>query len=131
MRRNQSSSQSTHPAHESTAIGGEGNHPVLIRALEAHRGDQLGSRSSTPVIGSDPCATGTRTRLLRYSTSFLGEARREGVTASEVRAALGSGVRTRSWDGCLVVQDWFQGVELTLDPSGRFGLGVRRTDPGN
>ena len=126
MRSNESASP-IHPSANAnlSTSGDDGTHPVLKRALEAHRGDQstLG-RSITPSMG-------VRTPPLRYSEAFLGEARREGVTASEVRAALGSGRRTRSWDGCLLVQDWFQGVELTLDPSGRFGLGVRRTDSVN
>lgn len=99
------------------------DHPVLKRALEAHRGDQLDS-----IRGSqDRAPEGARSRLVRFSNGFLGDARRAGVTAPEVRAALGSGVRKRCWDGCLLVQDWFQGVELKLDPSGRFGLAVRRT----
>lgn len=110
---------------------GDHGHPVLDRALEAHRGDQRTFAAPLHASGVSSDTSGARIRLLRYSEGFLGDARRAGVTASEVRSALGSGVRTRSWDGCLLVQDWFQGVELTLDPSGRFGLGVRRTDLAN
>jgi hypothetical protein len=102
------------------------NHPVLKRALEAHRGDQVNSAGvSAPQVSLD--SPGACSRLVRFSKGFLGDARRAGLTAPEVRAALGSGVRERCWDGCLLVQDWFQGVELKLDPSGRFGLTVRRT----
>ena len=102
------------------------SHPVLRRALEAHRGDQVrpsGVDGGRGALSSE----GARSRLVRFSSGFLGDARRAGLTAPEVRAALGSGVRKRCWDGCLLVQDWFQGVELKLDPSGRFGLAVRRT----
>ena len=132
MRQTESTYPTQPSAHPETLSGAEkGAHPVLQRALEAHRGDELAHRRSSPSSRLAPGSGGARTRLVRYSTSFLGEARRAGVTALEVRAALGSGVRTRSWDGCLLVQDWFQGVGLKLDPSGRYGLGVWRTDTGN
>ena len=132
MRRTESDTTPHRSTKQPTAPeAGDDRHPVLKRALEAHRGDQASHRTFVQARGVDGDTTGARTRLLRYSEGFLGEARRHGVTASEVRSALGSGVRTRSWDGCLLVQDWFQGVELTLDPSGRFGLGVRRIDFSN
>ena len=132
MRRTESTRPTQPSAHSAPVQAvGEAPHPVLHRALEAHRGDVLSGHSGQGSTGLDMGANGARSRLLRYSSGFLGEARRAGVTASEVQTALGSGVRRRSWDGCLLVQDWFQGVELKLDPSGRYGLGVRRTDTGN
>ena len=101
------------PASKDTQLEQTG-HPVLVRALDAHRGDLAAS-------------SGVRPGGLRFSDGFLGDARRAGLTAGDVKEVLASGVRRRCWDGCLAVHDWLQGVELTLDPTGRFGLSARRT----
>lgn len=61
-----------------------------------------------------------------FSTAFMGEARRAGVSEHDLRSTLGSGSRRRQWDGCVLVRDWFLGVELELDPTQRFGIAVRQ-----
>ena len=107
--------------------GASHDHPVLRRALDAHQGDRPLDQGGLAHGRSGRGSNGARTPLVRFSSGFLGDAREAGVTAPQVRAALGSGVRERCWDGCLLVHDWFQGVELKLDPTGRFGLALRRT----
>ena len=96
-------------------------HPVLRRALEAHQ-DDLRVSSRLPRSGTVEAPS----KRLRFSDGFLGDARRAGLTAQEVSEAVTSGMRRRCWDGCLAIRDWYQGVELTLDPSGRYGLSIRR-----
>ena len=95
-------------------------HPVVSRAREAYRDDQLGvSRArhdqATPCRGQ-----------ITYSTGLIGDARAQGVSEADVLATLGSGRRERRWDGCLIVRDWFLGLEVQLDPTGQYGMGLRR-----
>ena len=95
-------------------------HPVVSRAREAYRNDQIGI--SSPGKDQATCCRGRIT----YSTGLIGDARAQGVSEADVRAVLGSGRRERRWDGCLIVRDWFLGLEVQLDPSGQYGMGLRR-----
>lgn len=95
-------------------------HPVVSRAREAYRNDQIGV--SAPKRDQ---ATSTRGRIT-YSTGLIGDARAQGVSEADVLAVLGSGRRERRWDGCLIVRDWFLGLEVQLDPSGQHGMRLRR-----
>jgi hypothetical protein len=105
--------------HPQTPLEVEG-HPVVFRAREAYRNDQAG----LAVVDLDQ-VTSCR-RQITYSTGLIGDAHAQGVSEADVRAALGSGRRERRWDGCLIVRDWFLGLEVQLDPSGQFGMGLRR-----
>ena len=95
-------------------------HPVVSRAREAYRGDQIGI--SLPKLDQ----TTSCRHQIKYSTGLIGEAQAHGVTEADVKAALGSGRRERRWDGCLIVRDWFLGLEVQLDPTGQYGMHVRR-----
>ena len=95
-------------------------HPVVSRAREAYRNDQIGVSTS-----KKDQATCFRGRIT-YSTGLIGDARAQGVSEADVLAVLGSGRRERRWDGCLIVRDWFLGLEVQLDPSGQYGMRLRR-----
>ena len=95
-------------------------HPVVSRAREAYRNDQIGVCSA-----KNDQATCSRGRIT-YSTGLIGDARAQGVSEADVLAVLGSGRRERRWDGCLIVRDWFLGLEVQLDPSGQYGMSLRR-----
>lgn len=95
-------------------------HPVVVRAREAYKNDLIGASLSE----SEPVALCRR--QITYSTGLIGDAHEQGISEADVRAALGSGRRERRWDGCLIVRDWFLGLEVQLDPSGQFGMSLRR-----
>ena len=95
-------------------------HPVVARAREAYRNDELGG--AIALDDQDSAHRGSIT----YSTGLIGDARAQGVSEADVLAALGSGRRERRWDGCLIVRDWFLGLEVQLDPTGQFGMSLRR-----
>jgi len=95
-------------------------HPVVSRAREAYRNDQAG----LALVDLDQVSSCRH--QITYSTGLIGDAHAQGVSEADVRAALGSGRRERRWDGCLIVRDWFLGLEVQLDPSGQFGMGLRR-----
>lgn len=85
------------------------SHPTLLRALGAARGDQVG-----------------RDQRFNPSASFMRSVRRAGFDRQEVAMTIGSGRRSRRWDGCVIVRDRFLGIEVELDPTGTIGIGVRR-----
>ena len=60
------------------------------------------------------------------SASFLRDVRRVGLDAVELSQVIAQGSRTRRWDGCLILQDRFLGIEVELDPSGTIGISARR-----
>ena len=93
----------------STPRKGLANHPVLDRALDAHLGDQM------PV-----------SNRFEASSGFMRAVRRVGLDRSEVAMTIGKGVRSRRWDGCVLVRDRFLGIEVELDPTGTIGIDVRR-----
>ena len=95
-------------------------HPVVSRAREAYRNDELGGAIALDSQDSDHRGS------ITYSTGLIGDARAQGVSEADVLAALGSGRRERRWDGCLIVRDWFLGLEVQLDPTGQFGMALRR-----
>ena len=108
------------PAHHLQRSSEVEGHPVVFRAREAYCNDQAG----LAVVDLDQ-VTSCRHQIT-YSTGLIGDAHAQGVSEADVRAALGSGRRERRWDGCLIVRDWFLGLEVQLDPSGQFGMGLRR-----
>lgn len=112
---NKIQSEINHP--ESSGVE---RHPIVFRAREAYRNDQAGLS-----VAKLDQATSCR-RQITYSKGLIGDAHAHGVSEADVRAALGSGRRERRWDGCLIVRDWFLGLEVQLDPTGQFGMGVRR-----
>ena len=85
------------------------SHPTLMRALGAARDDQAAAAR-----GFDPSGT------------FMRSVRRAGFDREEVAMTIGSGRRTRRWDGCVIIRDRFLGIEVEMDPSGTIGIGVRR-----
>jgi hypothetical protein len=109
-----------HEADHPKAAAEVERHPVVSRAREAYRNDQAGRA----LVDLDQ--VGSRRHQITYSTGLIGDAHAQGVSEADVRAALGSGRRERRWDGCLIVRDWFLGLEVQLDPSGQFGMGLRR-----
>tara|TARA_B100001059_G_scaffold3823_1_gene3133 strand:+ start:769 stop:1224 length:456 start_codon:yes stop_codon:yes gene_type:complete len=117
MRLNNSTQILGTETHQHTQLDG---HPVVSRAREAYRNDQIGV---SPSMGDQ--ATSCRGRIT-YSTGLIGDARAQGVSEADVLAVLGSGRRERRWDGCLIVRDWFLGLEVQLDPSGQHGMRLRR-----
>lgn len=60
------------------------------------------------------------------SASFLRDVRRVGLDSVELSQVIAQGTRRRRWDGCLVLQDRFLGIEIELDPSGTIGISARR-----
>lgn len=102
--------------------GRDCRHPVVTRALEAHHDDL---KAHARGAGAVSLETGPPPNF-QWSTAFLGEARRAGVSEHDLRSTLGSGLRRRRWDGCVLVLDWFLGVEIKLDPTERFGIAIRR-----
>lgn len=60
------------------------------------------------------------------SASFLREVRKAGFEESELTQVITQGTRSRRWDGCVLLQDRFLGIELELDPSGTIGISARR-----
>jgi len=80
-----------------------------MRALGAARDDQAAAAR-----GFDPSGT------------FMRSVRRAGFDREEVAMTIGSGRRTRRWDGCVIIRDRFLGIEVEMDPSGTIGIGVRR-----
>lgn len=60
------------------------------------------------------------------SASFLRDVRRVGLDLVELTQVIAHGSCTRRWDGCLLLQDRFLGIEVELDPSGTIGISARR-----
>ena len=66
------------------------------------------------------------TRHLDPSQTFLRDVRRVGLDHGELAQVIANGVRTRRWDGCVLLRDRFLGIEVELDPSGTIGISARR-----
>ena len=60
------------------------------------------------------------------SPSFLRDVRRVGLDSMELTQVIAHGSCARRWDGCLLLQDRFLGIEVELDPSGTIGISARR-----
>jgi hypothetical protein len=85
----------------------------------------LGSADSGIALGYHDQRTSFPARF-DPSAAFLRDVRRVGLDSVELSQVISQGTRARRWDGCLILQDRFLGIEVELDPSGTIGISARR-----
>ena len=90
-------------------------HPEAHQSPDAFQHPQATARQQAPSPARfDP------------SPSFLRDVRRVGLDSIELTQVIAHGSCSRRWDGCLLLQDRFLGIEVELDPSGTIGISARR-----